>query len=201
MKITVISDTHGQHNLLTHLPEADMIIHCGDVSWAGTIDEVVDFINWFEALDCKYKIFIGGNHDNSLEGKSAERIQRLLPENCFYLANNGITIEGIKFWGVPFFMSDEMNGKSQQLISEIPDDIDILITHRPPLGILSSSVGIDYGCANLLQTVLKIMPHYHLFGHIHDAYGMETSQKTTFVNASVLDHTYKLCNNPILITI
>ena len=41
MKITFISDTHGLHNKLTNdLPGGWMIIHCGDVSNVGRIDEI-----------------------------------------------------------------------------------------------------------------------------------------------------------------
>ena len=47
MKILQISDTHNRHNELTNLPEADVIIHCGDFTEQGTEEEVLDFLNWF----------------------------------------------------------------------------------------------------------------------------------------------------------
>ncbi|GHV11532.1 hypothetical protein FACS1894162_7060 [Bacteroidia bacterium] len=66
--------------------------------------------------------------------------------------------------------------------------------HRPPLDILDKSGNIHYGCIDLLQTVLKLKPKYHLFGHIHDAYGVEKSTTTTFVNGAVMNEDYRLAN-------
>lgn len=43
MKILHISDTHNKHNLLKNLSDADVIIHSGDVSFAGSENEVIDF--------------------------------------------------------------------------------------------------------------------------------------------------------------
>jgi len=201
MHILHLSDTHGKHHLLKNLPKADIIIHSGDVSWAGTGKEVVDFVEWFGALNYKYKIFIAGNHDFCLDGKNAARIQRFLPENCFYLYQSGITIEGLKFWGIPYFISDELKGNFQEISEKIPPDTDILITHRPPYGILDFANKISYGCPDLLQAVLKFRPRSHLFGHIHDAYGIQKSEYTTFVNASIMNENYELVNEPVLLEI
>lgn len=52
----------------------------------------------------------------------------------------------------------------------------------------------NFGCRELLDIVLTIRPKYHLFGHIHDAYGMEKKEHTTFVNASIVDENYELKN-------
>lgn len=76
MKIVFISDTHGQHRKLKNLPEADMIIHGGDLSKMGRDHEVQDFINWFSKLNYTYRIFIAGNHDFHLEDFSQEFIQK-----------------------------------------------------------------------------------------------------------------------------
>lgn len=201
MRILHLSDTHNCHRQLNNLPAADIIIHSGDISFVGTGEEVLDFIEWFGALNYKYKIFIAGNHDYTLGGKVPERIQRFLPENCYYLCYNGIAINGINFWGVPFFFSEEVNDNSTLQINSIPDNTDILITHRPPFGVLDNSYNISYGCSDLLQKVTEISPRYHLFGHIHDAYGIEKHKNTTFANAAVLDAEYRLINEPILFEI
>ena len=50
MKILFLSDTHSQHRKLKNLPEADMVIHAGDVSKTGRDHEVEDFMRWFCAL-------------------------------------------------------------------------------------------------------------------------------------------------------
>lgn len=201
MRILHISDTHNLHQNLQKLPPADIIIHSGDMSMAGTGKEVMDFINWFTALKYKYKIFIAGNHDYCLEGKQQGVIQSFLPDNCYYLYNSGVTIGGVNFWGVPFFFSDEVSGSYKQSIVQIPKDTNILITHRPPFGILDRANNITYGCLDLLQKVLEIKPRYHLFGHIHDAYGIQETRGTTFVNAALVDEGYRLLNKPLVFEI
>ena len=82
------------------------------------------------------------------------------------------------------------------MINQIPNDTDVLITHRPPLGILDTANNTSFGCPELLQAVLEIQPRYHLFGHIHDAYGIEKSKYTTFVNAALVNEEYKLSSQP-----
>ena len=163
MKILHISDTHNKHQLLTYLPEADVIVHTGDITEDGTEDEVKNFIEWFSSLPYAHKIFIAGNHDNCLYGAKIEG----LPDNVHYLCNEGITIDGIKFYGVPMFLEDDLEGNFPELFSRIPDDTDVLLTHQPPLGILDEQDGINYGDNHLYKRVMDVRPKYHLFGHLH----------------------------------
>ncbi len=44
------------------------------------------------------------------------------------------------------------------------------------------------GCEELLLRVYQVEPKYHIFGHIHEDYGSIFKGRTTFINASVLDH-------------
>ena len=97
MHIVHLSDTHNKHHLLKNLPKADIIIHSGDMSVNGSENEVMNFIEWFGKLPYKYKIFIAGNHDDCLYQANIEG----LSEYCFYLCNSCVTIEGVKFYGVP----------------------------------------------------------------------------------------------------
>jgi len=165
MKILHISDTHNKHQLLKDLPDADVIVHTGDITEDGTEDEVKDFIEWFCGLPYSHKIFIAGNHDNCLYGANIEG----LPDNVHYLCNEGITIDGIKFYGVPMFLEDDLEGNFPELFSRIPDDTDVLLTHQPPLGILDEQDGINYGDNHLYKRVMDVRPKYHLFGHLHHA--------------------------------
>ena len=77
----------------------------------------------------------------------------------------------------------------------------VLITHQPPFSILDYSGNINHGDSNLLEIVLKTKPKYHLFGHIHGAYGIEKSEHTTFVNAAILSENYELMYEPILLKV
>ncbi len=196
MKILHLSDTHNKHHLLKDLPKVDIIIHSGDVSEDGTESEVLDFLNWFCDLDFPHKIFVAGNHDLCLDGGQIEG----LPENCYYLCNSGVEIEGVEFWGVPYFLSNELNGDTVKLVAKIPTNTDVLISHRPPYGIFDFDDGNNFGCVDLLQAVQKIRPKYHLFGHVHKDYGIEKSLHTTFVNASLVRGN-KVLNKAVLLEI
>lgn len=209
MKILFLSDTHSQHRKLKNLPQADMVIHGGDVSRSGKDHEVEDFINWFSRLDYQYKIFIAGNHDFYFENETINRIQKMLPPNAHYLCDSGVVIEGINFWGspvTPTFFNWAFNRDRGKEITKhwdkIPQNTDVLITHGPPLGILDQNdTRQNVGCENLLSKLQSIKPQYHLFGHIHEAYGTHQTAQTTFVNGCILDESYLIANKPVLMNI
>ncbi|EOR93024.1 metallophosphoesterase [Arcticibacter svalbardensis MN12-7] len=207
MKIIAISDTHGKHRLLRNLPQADMIIHAGDVSRDGSEHSTLDFMNWFSSLDYKYKIFIAGNHDFFFEQEMPNYIKKLIPGNLTYLNDSGVTIEGIRIWGSPItprFFDWAFNRDRGKEINKhwklIPKDTDLLITHGPPKGILDL-VGLNemVGCDDLLKRVKLVKPKVHIFGHIHGAYGAKELKSTRFINASIVDEGYMVCNSPVLI--
>lgn len=209
MKIVFISDTHELHHQLTNLPPADMIIHSGDISMEGGLDEVEAFIEWFTELDYKYKIFIAGNHDFCFENKNPSKIQNLLGENIYYLCDSAVTIEEITIHGSPItpqFFDWAFNRQRGEEIRRhwllIPSNTDILVTHGAPYGMLDKTVYGDVtGCEDLLDVVGTIKPKFHLFGHIHEAYGVHQTEYTTFINGSVLNEKYELSNSPIVFEI
>src|SRR5690625_6348978 len=153
MRILHLSDTHNQHNFLNDFPSEHLIIHSGVFSVAGTASEFRVFLKWFLDLNYQYKIFIGGNHDSFLEENSQKEIQSILPKNCHYLCHSGVTIENIKFWGVPMFVSEDLDGSYFEQIKKIPADIDVLVSHHPPLGILDLDGKINFGCSELLHII------------------------------------------------
>ena len=183
MKILQISDTHNQHRLLTNLPAADVIVHCGDFTDNGTEKEVLDFLNWYIDLPYKYKIFVTGNHDLCLwDAKDIED----LPDNVFFLQDRGVTIEGVKFFGIAY----------DHLDSLIPEGTDVVVTHEPPVMILDESAGIHWGNAPLFRRIMEVKPRYHLFGHAHEGYGTLKQNGIVFSNAAVLDDPYHICHQP-----
>ena len=197
MKILHLSDTHGYHRRLQDLPEADIVIHSGDFCMAGTEEEAFDFINWFCDLPYRHKIFIAGNHDACLYGAIIEG----LDNNTHYLCNSGIEIEGFKFYGVPMFMEDCINGHKPLNYSKIPIDTDILITHAPPYGILDLDEGINYGSEKLIEKLTTLNLKAHLFGHIHSNHGLEIINGITFSNGTILYSDYISHYYPNVLTI
>lgn len=197
MKIIHLSDTHGQHRHLKNLPDADVIVHSGDFTMAGTEAEAIDFMNWLCDLPYGHKIFICGNHDECLYGADINGLDK----NVHYLCNSGIDIEGYMFYGVPMFMGDCVSDRQIQNYERIPVGTDVLITHSPPYGILDFDDGINYGSEDLLLKVNHISPKIHLFGHIHRQNGTTIIGPTTFSNASIMNSTYEHLQSPILLNL
>lgn len=186
MKILHLSDTHGCHRRLKDLPEADVVVHSGDFCMVGSEQEAIDFLNWFYDLPYAHKIFICGNHDDCLYGANIDG----LDENVHYLCNSGVTIDGMKFYGVPMFMGDCITDRQNRNYANIPDDVDVLITHTPPYGVLDFDDEINYGSEELLQRVSEINPRLHLFGHIHRQHGLTDNGITRFSNGAIMNEDY-----------
>ncbi|KAE8144982.1 hypothetical protein BDV25DRAFT_134184 [Aspergillus avenaceus] len=53
------------------------------------------------------------------------------------------------------------------------EEVDIMLTHGPPYGILDKVVGshASVGCEHLFHAVERVKPRLHVFGHIHEGYG------------------------------
>ena len=188
MRILQISDTHSRHRKLKRLPAADVIVHCGDFADNGTEREVLDFLNWFIELPYPQKIFVTGNHDLCLW--DAENIEDL-PDNVHFLQDRGCELNGVKFLGLAYNHPEEL----------IPHDVDVLVTHEPPIMILDKSSGIHWGNAPLWNRVLEVKPHYHLFGHAHEANGIIEEDGIIFSNGAVLDDVMNMKYKPRVIAI
>ncbi len=93
MKIICISDTHNLHKDLK-IPDGDILIHAGDMTCVGGIDEIKEFNQWLGPLPHRYKIVIAGNHDLYLE--SAPSIANTLITKSIYLNDSGIEVEGLR---------------------------------------------------------------------------------------------------------
>ena len=69
-------------------------------------------------------------------------------------------------------------------------EIDIVVTHGPPHGILdkvlhmSRQMDSSVGCHNLLQAVKRCRPRLHAFGHIHEGWGAERMKWSTLENSA-----------------
>ena len=188
MTILQISDTHNRHGLLQNIPMADLLIHCGDFTDRGTEAEALDFLNWFIALPHPHKLFVTGNHDLCLW--DAEDIDDL-PPNVLFLQDKACEIGGVKFFGLGYNHSERL----------IPNDVDVLITHEPPMMIRDKSNGTHWGNLPLRNRVMEIKPKFHLFGHAHESYGTDVFGNTVFSNGAVLDDQYHLVNVPALLTL
>lgn len=214
MRIVCLSDTHNCNEQII-VPDGDILLHAGDATVRGTIDEIILFNEWFANLPHKHKIFVAGNHDWLFETNSS-RARKLLDDSIIYLQDSFVEIKNFKIYGSPWqprFFDWAFNLNRGAEMAEkwklIPNDIDILITHGPPNGILDE-VPRKYwientGCEELRKRVEEIAKNkklkLHVFGHIHCGYGQAEDFDVKFVNASNCDEEYAPTNAPIVIEI
>lgn len=212
MRIVCISDTHNCNEQIA-VPDGDLLIHSGDATVTGTTEEIRRFNRSFAGLPHKYKIFVAGNHDWLFE-REPESARLLLDPPIIYLQDSAVEIDGLKIYGSPWqprFYDWAFNLMRGPEIAEkwklIPNDIDILITHGPPHGILDEvprQWGIENtGCEELKSRVEAIAASgrlkLHVFGHIHCGYGKLEEFGVTFINASTCDEQYNATHPPIVI--
>jgi len=199
MRLVVLSDTHGQHDKITDVPKGDILIHAGDFMNSGTdLLEIISFNRWLGEQPFRQRVVCAGNHDKYFE--SDPGTARALLTNAHYLENSEITIEGVRLWGSPYtpeffnwaFMYSRGTAATRYWDS-IPEHLDVLITHGPPLGILDQTVPqtLHLGCAELLDAVRSKKPKVHLFGHIHGGAGELEREGIHFVNAAYLNERYE----------
>jgi len=219
IRIVCVSDTH-QH--FPEIPNGDIFIHGGDFTYDGRPGAVQDFNNWLGKLPHKHKIVIAGNHDITFQEeyysakwtrfhdqKLDHAMIRKSLTNCIYLQDQSKTIEGIKFYGSPWqpaycdwAFNIEDPAEIRKKWDDIPQDVDILITHGPPKGHSGiTKLGVDAGCPELLLAIQRVKPLVHICGHIHEGYGVSETEGTHFINASSVNAAYKQVNNPIVIDI
>lgn len=178
MKVAATSDLHGH---LPTIPEADVLLICGDIGpatssyhndfeWASEW-LMGPFSDWMKKQPVNHVVAIAGNHDFVLEHTG---IAAHLEWN--YLQDSGCTIDGVNFWGSPWspqFFNWSFMDKDPQLErhwAKIPANTDVLLTHCPAFGVLDRNlVGKKAGSKTLRRWIPA--KAYHFFGHIHEARG------------------------------
>lgn len=221
MIIDCISDLHGFY---PYLEGGDLLIIAGDLTARDTYDEYNKFFDWLVQQDYKKAIIVAGNHDNKLQ-------QGHIPICSFndyglseveYLCDSETEFEGLKIWGIPWskrfigmnphcmaFTFFDENWFYDEKVSQIPLDVDILITHSPPYSILDKVVdGYSVGSPSLFNWLKYVCrPRLHIFGHIHEAYGQcevfptYNDKMMISVNCSQVNERYQNVNKPVRIVI
>lgn len=244
MIIDCIADLHGHY---PQLEGGDLLIVAGDHTKRDSFREHSYFWHWLGNQKYKKQIFIAGNHDNWLQEHRPVILEICPNATYLCDSGTEFTIEeddlelemcGIhptkertfKIWGSPWTKTFEgMNphckaftvDTDEELAQKwnlIPVDVDILITHSPPKYGLDRTIDQQFvGSKSLQEWIFIHQPKLHIFGHIHESFGIVTNQmiqelnrviigetnpnlcKTTIVNASHVNEYYQPVNKPIRI--
>lgn len=226
MKICATSDLHG---FLPEIEPCELLLICGDIvslrhqrysksckQWYTKV-----FQPWINSLQCDKVLFIPGNHEVGVEGhedeyrklfSSTNKATILLHDYYEYLSNDGIIC---KIFGTPYckifgnwaFM--RTNSDLKEKFSEIPEGLDILLTHDVAYGYADQSLqdtgwGTDehFGTVELRDAILEKKPKYHFSGHIHTAdHNPIMIGNTKHYNVSYVDETYTPTFKPLYLNI
>ena len=129
-----------------------------------------------------HRIFVPGNHDRIFYHEPT-RAKNLVPGGVMYLEDEGIELDGIKFYSVPV-------RPYLTALPDIPKDIDFLITHGPAWGYLDRGMGDKY----LFLAMGTARPKYHIFGHIHED-GLKREAMlggTTYLNVAYFEYLHSI---------
>jgi len=183
-------------------------------------EELLEFDNFCgyylkEVLGYKHILFVAGNHDFVFQ-KCPEITREL--EHITYIQDRSVTIDGIKFYGSPwqpwcwdwafnFPCHLEKHGGSwfrmkhyaEEAWGKIPEDVDVLITHTPPLYLLDTNKkGFNEGCQFLAERLHKLPKlKLHVFGHIHESRGIKIVNNTTHLNVAQCQQHGTLASEPV----
>jgi Icc-related predicted phosphoesterase len=155
---------------------------------------------------------VPGNHDDYIEAHP----EVAQGDGIELLWDRGITVEGLKLYGSPFRVVPEERMQKQSIRwsafmitetwaelvwREIPDGLDILITHQPCYGIADYALKQRWGSHALLAAVNRARPKVHIFGHVHSSASVidKGPHETKRINAAQCgdDHVYWLQWRPI----
>lgn len=173
-----------------NIPNGDLLIHAGDLTNDGTLEDIQKQIDWLNSLPHKEKIVICGNHDSYFDPSSRKAEDRagkkhlIWPKNVHYLQHQSLVLKfrggrKLNFYGSPdspqcggsdFAFQYSEDQAIERWKDTIPLDTDVLITHTPP----KHHLDIGNGCPGLLEEIWKVKPRLHVFGHVHTGHGRQS---------------------------
>jgi len=186
--VVCISDTHTTQPIL---PDGDILLHTGDFTQSGSLEELQKQIAWLDSQPHKFKVAIAGNHDLCLDPSKPEYVGDVDWRSVIYLQDSSTTLRfpggrPLNIYGSPWtpkhgnWAFQYPRDREDRWKDSIPEDTDILPTHGPPKHHLDLG---HLGCSFLLQELKTKSPLMHAFGHIHAGYGRRTVVWDSFESA------------------
>ena len=146
IKIALISDTHGKHweYSLDTFKDVDILIHAGDASNSRmpyiNLSEFIDFAEWYNKIDVKYKFYVPGNHDTAMYDKLINLTDypniKFLISTLYHIEEYDIKLYGFPYTSMFNNWAYMLNSNNMKLAVDMIEECDILISHGPPYGVL-----------------------------------------------------------------
>ena len=115
IRFVCLSDTHNRTSSL-EVPPGDVLLHSGDFSRRGEIDDIIHFNSFLAKLPHRYKVVIAGNHEISFDLHNERMLKRGFKfiknvnfheardilKDCIYLEDTFCIIGNYKIYGSPW---------------------------------------------------------------------------------------------------
>jgi len=171
----------------------------------GTKEEVEAQLKWLSSFRSNFKYGVyctPGNHDWLFEKKPLEARALCEHYGINLLMEESVIIDGIKIYMSPYqteFCNWAFNVKPSEIMQKhwrnIPDDVQVLVTHGQAYGINDLCPNGHVGDMALLNRISELKDlKVYIGGHIHESAGYQYRNNKLFVNSSVLNGRYRPLN-------
>ncbi|KAG9254533.1 Metallo-dependent phosphatase-like protein [Emericellopsis atlantica] len=198
VRIVCISDTHND-DCTQSLPDGDLLVHAGDMTDDGTMEELRVAYEWIAALPHKIKLVIAGNHDVGLDPDHS----KFLPEALALFTSEAAAASGVHYvdrvsarlndtisaygnptqpdflassyaFTYPPYPSQQATAAWASAPTDPSSSCALWITHGGPLGHLDwIPIPPLRGCEVQARAVARARPVLAVFGHFHSSHGVE----------------------------
>lgn len=214
MKIVATSDIHGSKALINLLmreiiakEQIDALIIAGDIAPKNfdasfTFSEIK--LKQKEELEkickmlqgVKIPVFMLIGNDDHIADEEWDKILRsygIFNLNMASYPLKGLKITGFQYvlptpWNTNNELPEEELGLRLKSMEKQINHKTILVTHAPPFGVLDKLIsGQHAGSSSIYKLVKNKQPLFHIFGHIHEAFGQDKIGNTICCNVSCWD--------------
>ena len=178
------------------------------------------FKPWCESLPCDKVIFIAGNHDLHFgnldfmytQFPKDKKVTYLFHKSYVYTSRSG---KEYSIFGTPYcklfgnwaYMA--MDDVLDKLYQDIPENLDILLTHDQPFGwgdILFDDViwntGDHIGNKPLAKAIVEKKPRFQFNGHLHSCdHNLIEIGETKHYNVSLKNEKYEPVYDPLVVEV
>ncbi len=197
MRILAFTDIHGAYTRVEEVlrkEKTDVVIIGGDLTTVGSVKEAEGALQRFQAIN-KNLLCVAGNMD--------------LPVHDDLFVRMGISINGrgraigdVGFFGVsggpksplrtPYEISEEEIAKRAHAgLADVKNSkVKVFVPHMPPFGTKVDIIhsGIHVGSAAVRDFIEDHKPDVVICGHIHEARGQDSIDRTMIVNCGPAGH-------------
>ena len=152
VRIVHMSDTlnflNRSSNFNNFLPPGDILVHSGNFTNSGSDEEFDIFDKWLKSVadTYHYRVVVLGSKDVMKIGNNWTVARSMLPSATHVLCHSEATVLGLRIYGMPWHWGHEANYllkagvPDSNRLNDIPDRVDILVTHGPAYGRLDTVV-------------------------------------------------------------